>query len=277
MFHFQRVDPSPVLQDYVKGYWLMEKVANAAKVPLYLVPEGFPELMFHLNGNFETLNEQKRNRLPAACLLGQLDHTLQFDATLGSRVFLVKLYPWVPHFLFPLSQKECTNRQVDLECLGNPRLMRQIASRIRSADSFKEAIVLIESFLMEELKLIGKNHPMLTLTTRQILRKQGRVAMEDLGAEVRYSRRYLERVFQKNLGLSPKRYARIIRNKAITCQMVNQEPTSWSAFAQDWGYFDQAHFIKDFKSITQQTPTTFVEYMKDFPIRQRKAYLDQYQ
>ena len=66
-----------------------------------------------------------------------------------------------------------------------------------------------------------------------------------------------ERKFIEQVGASPKIFSRIVRfNKAITLKMKEYKK-SWTSIALDCGYFDQMHFIKDFKLFTGDTPAAF--------------------
>ena len=277
MFHFHRVDPCPELRDYIKGYWLIRKELLSCHSPLRLVPDGYPELMFHLDTSFYLKRGENDTLLPPSCLLGQATGTLEVNAEQGARAFFVKMYPWVPYLLFGIPQKEFVDQSFDLELLTNSPKLRLLSRLIRSASSFEKAVQIIEDFLIREVQLQEKKHPVLSFACRRIIASKGRISMEDLGKGIKLSHRYLEQLFQKGLGLSPKRYARIIRNKEISCRMANTPPDNLGAFAQDMGYFDQAHFIKDFKSITGQTPTQYLQYMEHFPIREMDQYLDQFQ
>ena len=81
--------------------------------------------------------------------------------------------------------------------------------------------------------------------------------IHDISEKVNISQRQLERKFKELIGVSPKQYARLIRiNKAIG--MLRKNPSlTLTDIAYYFGYFDQAHFNKDFKHITNQTPSSF--------------------
>lgn len=69
------------------------------------------------------------------------------------------------------------------------------------------------------------------------------------------SKRFIER-FKEDVGVTPKRYCRIRRfQQAVT--LAHQQPEDWSQVALDCGYFDQAHFIHDFRSFSGVTPTGY--------------------
>ncbi|MDX5378436.1 MAG: helix-turn-helix domain-containing protein, partial [Halomonas sp.] len=78
-----------------------------------------------------------------------------------------------------------------------------------------------------------------------------------------FGQRRLERLFQRHVGLTPKHYARLLR-VAHSRELIKQGEATASltdtAFAA--GYFDQAHFIHDFKAVTDYTPGGYLEHVR---------------
>jgi AraC-like DNA-binding protein len=70
------------------------------------------------------------------------------------------------------------------------------------------------------------------------------------------AKRFIER-FKIDVGLTPKRYCRIRRFQRAVSQVHRGSDIDWAAVALDCGYFDQAHFIHDFKSFSGLTPTGY--------------------
>ena len=84
--------------------------------------------------------------------------------------------------------------------------------------------------------------------------KKGCVTISDIAVQTGYNQRYLDRVFKESLGVSMKKYAGIIRiQKAIYYLQNNLTYEIYERL----GYYDQAHFIKDFKKNTSLTPNKF--------------------
>ena len=79
--------------------------------------------------------------------------------------------------------------------------------------------------------------------------------MKELADTLCISQDAFEKRFRKSMGVSPKSFSYIIRMKHIIANGVNKQ--TLSEIAYDAGYFDQSHFIKDFRLFTGQTPTDF--------------------
>ena len=96
-----------------------------------------------------------------------------------------------------------------------------------------------ESYTFYALKLIKKN--------------PGFLKIEELANSLNISRRFLEKEFKKYVGMTPKKYTQIERFKKILknkgCKLLD--------VALEYGYYDQSHFIKEFKEFSGETPSKF--------------------
>jgi AraC-like DNA-binding protein len=90
-----------------------------------------------------------------------------------------------------------------------------------------------------------------------ILRHPNDCSIENIASHANMSIKTFERKFIEQVGISPKLFSRIIRfNTAIALKMNNPE-RSWTDIAHGCGYYDQMHFIKDFKLFSGITPTQY--------------------
>lgn len=87
---------------------------------------------------------------------------------------------------------------------------------------------------------------------------------EALAAETGYSSRHLTRLFRERCGLSPKRLQRIVRINTAAMLMQRSAGLSLTRLAQELDYFDQAHFIHDFRAVCGVTPGAYQARLSDF-------------
>ena len=79
---------------------------------------------------------------------------------------------------------------------------------------------------------------------------------------------HLATQFKSHVGVTPKRVARIYRFARLILSVDAQRPVGWPALAQAVGYFDQAHFSREFKEFTGHTPTQYLALRRRFPAEQ---------
>ncbi|MEP5072365.1 MAG: helix-turn-helix domain-containing protein, partial [Crocinitomicaceae bacterium] len=89
-----------------------------------------------------------------------------------------------------------------------------------------------------------------------IFASHGMIDIVQMAEDVQLSTRQLERLFKKVIGLSPKFYCRIIRFNYIF-EVMKEQKDSWIRTALQSGFFDQSHFIKNFKEFTGEEPSNY--------------------
>jgi transcriptional regulator GlxA family with amidase domain len=82
------------------------------------------------------------------------------------------------------------------------------------------------------------------------------ITVAEITAIAGVGERHLERLFKQYIGLSPKFFTRIIRFSTIF-QLIEQQDPSWAGLAYETGYFDQSHFIRNFKAFTGEDPSRY--------------------
>jgi AraC-like DNA-binding protein len=80
-----------------------------------------------------------------------------------------------------------------------------------------------------------------------------------LASQLAVTSKSLERKFASLIGKSPKQFIRIIRFQEVMNGLVNHQPQCLTEFAFNNGYFDQSHFIREFKAFSGYTPREFVK------------------
>lgn len=97
---------------------------------------------------------------------------------------------------------------------------------------------------------------------KRIYETKGTVSIAALAQEMGYSECYIRRVFHEMHGISPKLFEKIIRFQNVLDEMRIGK-RSLNDLAQETGYYDQSHMVKEFKSFTGLTPEGYLHYMYD--------------
>lgn len=92
--------------------------------------------------------------------------------------------------------------------------------------------------------------------TELIFESNGMAGIKDLCEAGNKSERQLQRLFKKYIGLSPKYYARIIRFNYIF-RLIKEKERSWAEIVFESGYYDQSHFIRNFKAFTGEDTSAY--------------------
>lgn len=135
----------------------------------------------------------------------------------------------------------------------------ELVSRIPAAGSFEERIGLFNTFARDHLIDYDYSATFVDYLTIMICAARGNILFSGLGRETGYSERYCREKFKSGYGMSPKQYSGVMRFQGALKALFSEEYNDLSALAFDSGYFDQAHFIHDFKKFAAASPYHFLK------------------
>ncbi|MDQ0594822.1 AraC-like DNA-binding protein [Chryseobacterium ginsenosidimutans] len=255
--NYQTFEPCHDLTMIVKCYWILESALDEAIEKQSIVPDGCMEMVFHYGDPYRQYTPNGHSITQPSCfVIGQLTRPLEIEATGKTGIFSVRFHPngFLP--LTNITIKEMEDTAIPLEELfGKDGL--HIEEKILSAHSAPEKIKLIEAFLIKRLTNAEIIDQVVRSTVETILTANGQLPVEELSRQTNINRRQLERKFSSCIGLSPKQLSKTIRLQAALKMLLVNEFTNLTSLAYENGYYDQAHFIKDFREFVGITPKEF--------------------
>jgi AraC-like DNA-binding protein len=252
--NYQIFEPGKELTAFIKCYWTLESEQDEVSEKQTIVPDGCMEMIFHYGDLYKQYTENGHSIIQPRCfVIGQLTRPLEIEPTGKTGIFSVRFHPngFLPFSTFPIRQMENTAFSMQ-ELFEKDGLA--IEEKILTAHSVSERITLIEAFLLERLTNTEAIDRIVRSTVETILTANGQLSIDELSRQININRRQLERKFSTAIGLSPKQLSKTIRLQATLKTLLNKKFTSLSAAAHENEYYDQAHFIKDFKELTGLTP-----------------------
>lgn len=256
--YFQRIPPTPALSGIVECYWIAEDERTEC-VQQKIIPDGFPEVIFHL-GDAYRINLRGRWETQSKNLLaGQIRKFFFLENTGASSMVGIKFRPTALSHLYGISMNELTDDVVDVhQTLHNA--LQEVELSLRFAASPEEKAALLNMYFNAVLAKEGMNGNAADRAVNLILEKRGMVTVSEMCEAIGVGERQLQTLFRKYVGLSPKYFARIIRFSYIF-ELVQQNNQNWSDLAYQAAYYDQSHFIRNFKDFAGENPSdySFVE------------------
>lgn len=149
---------------------------------------------------------------------------------------------------------ELFNESISLENLMLRSELLVLEEQLREAVSDRKRIDILEDFLV---CLLRETKPdlLVSAAVALIFEQKGQLRISELAKQLNISQSPLEKRFRKLIGTSPKKFSTIVRLKHTIRYFNPDEPLTTAGF--NAGFYDQAHFIKEFKSLTSQTPEDF--------------------
>jgi AraC-like DNA-binding protein len=159
-----------------------------------------------------------------------------------------------PFFALPLG--ELANRHVPLDELWGG-LAEQLRERVFEAATPSQRLAVIERILIARLARASGNHPAVAYAIRVFEHNPALVRIADVTSRIGLSHRRFLDVFTDEVGLTPKLFCRIRRFQRVLQQIRSYGRVDWADVALSCGYYDQAHFIKDFQELSGVNPSTY--------------------
>lgn len=254
---YKTINPGPDLGLFVRCYWTLDAPKETEPHRQRIIPDGCVEMIFHYGDLCKQYLEGGSSILQPKCFVfGQVTRPLDIEPTGRTGIFAVRFNPdgFVPFATKPLSTME--NRAVALEELfGNDGL--QLESDILTARTTADRVKIIELFLNERVGSAELIDKIIKSTIAAMFTLNGELSVSEISKEMKVNRRQLQRRFSAVIGLSPKQLSKIIRLQAAIKLLMNNEQGNLTDIAYEGNYYDQAHFIKDFKEFTGVSPKKF--------------------
>lgn len=252
---YQVFQPHPELASLIKCYWTLDSPKEDIPQPQTIVPDGCMEMIFHYGDLYKQYIDGKAVVQPRYCVFGQLTEPLRIEPTGITGIFSVRFHHngFLPFATIPI--KEMDDKAVPLEDLFGAA-GTELGEKIFLSNTTQEKIDLVEIFLSERLntETIDK---IVQSTVDILLQVNGQITVHELSQQTNINRRQLERRFSSAIGMSPKQLSKTIRLQSTLKHLLNKEYVNLTALAHNAEYYDQAHFIKDFKEFTGLTPKEF--------------------
>ncbi len=264
MLSYRELTPSPALRDFVSCFWLMEETeSHASALPQPILPDGSPELIFHLGDPSEASSDGGPfRRQPSAHLVGQITRPLLLRPAPGLRILGVRFRPAGASALLRDPLDRLTGTWASVEDLLGKR-GRVLTSEVRSAPSIEAAINRITDALTEGLG--RKTDKRVSRAANRLVATAGCLRIDTLSQEVGLGTRQLERGFRREVGVGPKFLARVLRFQRVF-RALEERSGNWTRIAVRCGYYDAAHLVRDFHELAGAAPTHLVKTMGDITL-----------
>lgn len=263
---YETYQPQSPLSQFIEFFWMKEG-DNLSVVQTRLLPMGTMELVIDLHEDRIPLFD-RQSRLQCGSANGAMicgAHSENFvirDADTIS-VMGVHFKPGGGAF-FELPAGELYNERISLDEVWKTRaseLREQLllcqGQRLLQESISKRRFWILEQFLMQMLRL-PHYHPAVSFALQQF-QQSANSTIRSITEQTGFSDRYFNQLFRDQVGVTPKLFCRIQRFQKVLEMLSVNAAVDWIDIAFTCGYFDQAHFIHDFRAFADCTPT---EYLK---------------
>jgi AraC-like DNA-binding protein len=260
--------PLPALGGLVAGLWAGDGSTTDARHRT--LPNGELWAMFNLGPPQRLVGQRGREcavLYRRAFVSGQQDAALTFESVhRHPRAACVRFLPrgaWA--FFGGLPLHTLANEVVDLESVLGPRSgVARLEERMAACPDLGAALVLLERWLVARLADGPPAHPTARMALERLEEARGAVPVDHVARELGVSARYLNTLFRREVGASPKSVARVLRLGRVL-DALSAGGGDLAHLALDCGYYDQSHLNREFRVLTGLTPTEYLARVYEEP------------
>jgi AraC-like DNA-binding protein len=267
MMDYREITPQERLKPFIKCFYLFQSNSDT-EFDDVVFPSGFTEIVFNLGeGSWASFNGKEFITTPKTELWGQVTLPLQIRSK-GKQLMLgARFFQHAAGYFLKENIAQFNDRVTDFSAILGASVKALHATLLETND-LMERIRLIEDFLLNRLSSERKLNLRITEVghiLQHIISNSEGSSTNLVASQHGITSRYLHKLIYEHTGLSPKVINRINRFQ-LSLKLIARNKEPLTAIAYDCGYFDQSHFIRDFKSFTGVTPSEFAK--NKFPVNQ---------
>lgn len=253
IMYTQRIKPPPKLSQYIAHFWLWEQ-NNITTLPNMLPGTGV-EMLFNF-GDLLKLKTYQQSQLHTndCVLVCPRKSLIQFQATGKTKLLSIRFRSAGFFTLFGLPLTELSDQAISTEQLLPTSLLAQLIE----AKSDIARVTLLEQWLLQKLIKVTNQDFALQWAIDKIYYQNQSDSITEVKHQLKCSERTFQRKFKLFTGVDAKYFERTARFQSTLKALLTAQSTQYLAVAFDHGYYDQSHFIKDFKYYTQSTPSGYL-------------------
>jgi AraC-like DNA-binding protein len=259
--------PRPPLNQFVELLWFHEGL-NCDYPLERVLPDGSMELIINLRDEprhvFDRVSHRPREEYRGSWLSGPHSEFIVIDTAPEASLIGAHFRPGGANAFFELPLDELRNRVVDLESLwdGGARSLRD---QLLEAPTPSAKFRILEDALLARWRGVASRHRAVRHALECFIHEPETVTVAQMTVEIGLSARRFIQVFTAQVGMTPKVFCRVRRFHRVLNEIQRTRQVVWADVALRCGYYDQAHFINDFREFCGVTPSDYLHERPVYP------------
>jgi len=264
--------PKPPLSFFVENIWYYdghhvgytrEKILPDGAIELIIDLDSWPKKIFDDEVTTESYRTVKK-----AWISGERTRYIVIG-TDNTHMIGIRFRPGgaYPFFRFPISELSEWVTELDLIWGG---MIYAIRDELLEIETPEGKIQRLEAFLLEQVQRALEPNRAVSFAIHKLQSSPQFLAIRDLANQIGITQKHLITQFEKIVGLRPKSFARVVKFNKVLHMIEETNQVEWTSIAYECGYYDQAHFIKEFHTFSGLNPSTYLtkrgEYLGYVPL-----------
>ncbi len=235
--------------DFIERIWILEN--QGEDIDLMIPPNQYINLVFPIGCSNYVFNNKK---IEAPQLEGISLQTNSLNYPAKTKLVGIRFYPYGLSYFLKIQGKEILNKSRSINTDLRSTSISGFDNQKLTSNEILEEVYRILDMMFEEKQ--DGNLYLIKEFYEQYRNGDSQESIEDFCINHQTNYSTLNRHFLKVTGLSPKRFERLIKFRKSLCSLIDN-PKELTKIGLDSGYFDQAHFIREFKLFLNHTPSSY--------------------
>lgn len=252
---FDKYFPTERLKSYISHFVVSE---NELQSEYNVFPSSGLVIGFQYKGELATLKNNAESKLSSAGITGISDSYKIFKNSAGIGTVLVYFTETGFTNFASHPANELFNLSISLDNIFEKSKVNVVEEKLAVAFTDKQRVKVVEQFLLTQLNGFQADK-LIVEAVKLINQSKGTIRVKELSEKLLISQSPFEKRFRKVVGTTAKKFASIVRFNAVIDNLNKSKTLTEIGYENK--FFDQAHFIKDFKHFTGDTPENFRRFL----------------
>jgi len=225
------------------------------------LPDGNTEIIFDFHDGPQYIYDNETLKEIQAChhvwASGVRTEYISIPSGKQAAMFVISFKKGMAYPFFPLPMDEMSDRVVDADLLWG-RDFAHLREHLLELAEISLKFAAAERFLLKHFQNRFTLNPAVEYALAEIISRPDQINLGRVSHSIGYSQKHFIAMFRQQVGITPKSYLKIIRFQKAVGEIEQRQEMNWTHISQDCGFYDQAHFIHDFKFFSGFTPEEYV-------------------
>lgn len=230
------------------------------------LPDGNTEIIFNFHDAPQYIYDNQTLKEIQAChnvwASGVRTEFISIPSGKQAAMFVIHFKKGMAYPFFPVPLNEMTDRVVDADLLWG-RNFAHLKEHMLEIKDIDLKFAAAESFLLKHFQKKFSVNPAVEYALKEIIVSPDQLNLGRMSNKIGYSQKHFISMFKQQVGVTPKAYLKIMRFQKAIAEIEQTRAVDWTGISLDCGFYDQAHFIHDFKSFSGFTPEEYLQRKSD--------------